>query len=61
MRFKKITLTLFVLVLCGYIYNQKFNNKTINFERFNIISTGVIRTPDERFDNLKKIQTRENV
>ena len=60
MRFKQIILTLFVLVLCGYIYNQKFNNKTINFERFNIISTGVIRTPDERFDNLEDYNFKPN-
>ena len=48
------------MVLCSYVFNQKFNNENINFERFNIISPGIIRTPDERFNNLEDYNFKPN-
>jgi len=40
-----------------YLSNQK---PEINYDRFNLVSPGILRTPDERFKNLKDYPFKEN-
>ena len=60
MKKRILFLCVFVLIIGGYFYNQNFKSKDINFERFNIVSPGIIRTPDERFKNLEDYNFKPN-
>ena len=60
MKKRILFLCVFVLLIGGYFYNQNFKSKDINFERFNIVSPGIIRTPDERFKNLEGYNFKPN-
>ena len=60
MKKRILFLCVFVLLIGGYFYNQNFKSKDINFERFNIVSPGIIRTPDERFKNLEDYNFKPN-
>ena len=40
-----------------YLANQE---PKINFERFNLVSPGILRTPDERFENLEDFPFKAN-
>ena len=61
MKKRILFLCVFVLLIGGYFYNSKFfKSKDINFERFNIVSPGIIRTPDERFKNLEGYNFKPN-
>ena len=60
MKKRTLFLCVFVLLIGGYFYNQNFKSKDINFERFNIVSPGIIRTPDERFKNLEDYNFKPN-
>lgn len=60
MRKKLFVVSFFILVLFGFIYNHKSKSENINYERFNIVSTGIIRTPNERFDNLEDYNFEPN-
>ena len=60
MKKRILFLCIFVLLIGGYFYNQNFKSKDINFERFNIVSPGIIRTPDERFKNLEDYNFKPN-
>lgn len=60
MRKKLFIFSLFILVIFGYIYKHKSKSENINFESFNMVSTGIIRTPNERFDNLEDYDFKPN-
>ena len=60
MKKKILFLSVFILLIGGYFYNQISKNEDINLERFNIVSPGVIRTPDERFKNLEDYNFKPN-
>ena len=60
MKKKILFLCVFILLIGGYFYNQISKNEDINLERFNIVSPGVIRTPDERFKNLEDYNFKPN-
>ena len=60
MKKRILFLYVFVLLIGGYFYNQKSKSDDINFESFNIVSPGVIRTPDERFKNLEDYNFKPN-
>ena len=40
-----------------YLSNQK---PEINFDRFNLVSPGILRTPDDRFENLEDFPFKAN-
>ena len=51
---KKFLVLLLALFIIVSIYVVKNNSSdSTSYERFNIVSPGIIRTPDERFDNLE--------
>ena len=60
MKKKILFLCVSILLIGGYFYNQISKNEYINLERFNIVSPGVIRTPDERFKNLEDYNFKPN-
>jgi haloalkane dehalogenase len=60
MKKKILFLCAFILLIGGYFYIQISKNEDINLERFNIVSPGVIRTPDERFKNLEDYNFKPN-
>ena len=58
----KIFSILFIVgLLCTGIFQYIRNVDTeINYERFNLISPGILRTPEERFENLKDYNFEPN-
>ena len=60
MKKKILFLCVFILLIGGYFYIQISKNEDINLERFNIVSPGVIRTPEERFKNLEDYNFKPN-
>lgn len=47
-KLKVITL-IFAIVFFILFYYSRNSESAINFERFNLVAPGVLRTPDERF------------
>jgi haloalkane dehalogenase len=62
MLMNKIFSILFIVgLLCTGIFQYIRNVDTeINYERFNLISPGILRTPEERFENLKDYNFEPN-
>ena len=58
----KIFSILFIVGLLSIGIFQYFRNvdTEINYERFNLISPGILRTPEERFENLKDYNFKPN-
>ena len=50
-KLKVITL-IFAIVFFILFYYSRNSESAINFERFNLVAPGVLRTPDERFNNI---------
>ena len=48
------------LILIGIFQYSRNIETDINFERFNLVSPGVLRTPEERFNNLKDYEFEPN-
>ncbi len=48
------------LILIGIFQYSRNIETDINFERFNLVSPGVLRTPEERFNNLKDYDFEPN-
>jgi len=58
---KVFSILFFVLVIGIVIFQYSRNTETnINYENFNLVAPGILRTPDERFDNLKDYPFKQN-
>ena len=54
---KKISIFLAISLIIGVGFFQYLRNSNpeINYEGFNIVAPGVLRTPDERFKNINRL------
>ena len=51
---KVFSILFFVLIISIGLFQYIRNSEpSINYERFNLVSPGILRTPDERFEDLK--------
>ena len=41
-----------LIILLGIFLYSNNKDPEINYERFNLVAPGVLRTPDERFNNI---------
>ncbi|MDA9636505.1 haloalkane dehalogenase [SAR86 cluster bacterium] len=58
---KIFSISFFVLIISIGIFQYSRNTDTnVNYERFNLVSPGVLRTPEERFINLKDYDFEPN-
>ena len=58
---KIFSISFFVLIISIGIFQYSRNiDVNVNYERFNLISPGVLRTPDERFNDLKDYDFEPN-
>ena len=57
-KFLALLLALFIIVSIYVVKNNSKDNTS--YERFNIVSPGIIRTPDERFNNLEDYNFKPN-
>ena len=58
---RTISIIFFVaLISFTFIFYLTNQEPKINFERFNLVSPGILRTPDERFVNLEDFPFKEN-
>ena len=58
---KIFSISFFVLIISIGIFQYSRNiDINVNYERFNLVSSGVLRTPDERFANLKDYDFKPN-
>ena len=58
---KVFSILFFVLVIGIVIFQYSRNTETnINYENFNLVAPGILRTPDERFDDLKDYPFKPN-
>ena len=53
-----LLLALFIIISIYLVKNNSSDNTS--YERFNIVSPGIIRTPDERFDDLEDYNFKPN-
>ena len=51
-RFFVVFIIAFVFLIGFFQYSRNSNNE-INYDRFNLVAAGVLRTPDERFNGIK--------
>ena len=58
-KLKVITL-IFAIVFFILFYYSRNSESAINFERFNLVAPGVLRTPDERFNNIAGYSFKPN-
>ena len=58
---RTISIIFFVaLISFTFIFYLANQEPKINFERFNLVSPGILRTPDERFENLEDFPFKAN-
>ena len=58
---KIFSISFFVLIISIGIFQYSRNiDINVNYERFNLVSSGILRTPDERFANLKDYDFEPN-
>ena len=51
---KVFSILFFILIISIGLFQYIRNSEpSINYERFNLVSPGILRTPDERFEDLK--------
>ena len=48
-----LVVTIIFVILVGIFQNSRNSDSDINYERFNLVTPGVLRTPDERFNDIK--------
>ena len=41
------------VILIGFFQYSRNSNNEINYDRFNLVAPGILRTPDERFNDIK--------
>ena len=51
-RFFVVFIVAFVILIGFFQYSRNSNNE-INYDRFNLVAPGILRTPDERFNDIK--------
>ena len=51
---------LIAAISIAFIFYLSSQKPEINYDRFNLVSPGILRTPDERFKNLKDYPFKEN-
>ena len=51
-RFFVVFIIAFVILMGFFQYSRNSNNE-INYDRFNLVAPGILRTPDERFNGIK--------
>ena len=58
----KVFSILFIILIIGIVIFQYSRNTetNINYENFNLVAPGILRTPDERFDDLKDYPFKPN-
>ena len=51
----RLTVSIIVIfvIFMGFFQYSRNSNIEINYDRFNLVAPGVLRTPDEKFDNIK--------
>ena len=49
-----------LLISFSFFFISCSQEKEISYERFNLVSPGVVRTPDERFKNLSDYDFKSN-
>ena len=58
---KVFSILFFFLIIGIVIFQYSRNTETnINYENFNLVAPGILRTPDERFDDLKDYPFKPN-
>ena len=58
---KVFSILFFVLIIGIVIFQYSRNTETnINYENFNLVAPGILRTPDDRFDDLKDYPFKPN-
>lgn len=58
---KIISILVFILIIAAGLFNYLRNkDPEINYERFNLVAPGVLRTPDERFNNIADYPYKPN-
>ena len=48
-----LVVTIIFVILVGTFQYSRNSDGDINYERFNLVTPGVLRTPDERFNDIK--------
>ena len=48
-----LIVTIIFVILVGIFQHSRNSDSDINYERFNLVTPGVLRTPDERFNDIK--------
>ena len=51
-RFFVVFIIAFVILIGFFQYSRNSSNE-INYDRFNLVAPGILRTPDERFNGIK--------
>ena len=51
-RFFVVFIIAFVILIGFFQYSRNSSNE-INYDRFNLVAPGILRTPDERFNDIK--------
>ena len=58
---KVLSFLLIILVICIGIFQYSRNlDATVNYERFNLVAPGILRTPEQRFEDLKDYPFKPN-
>ena len=51
---KLFSILFFIIVICLGLFNYSRNSDVnVNYERFNLVAPGILRTPEERFVDIK--------
>ena len=48
-----VVITIIFVILVGIFQHSRNSDSDINYERFNLVTPSVLRTPDERFNDIK--------
>jgi len=58
---KIFSILFFVIVICLGLFNYSRNlDVNVNYERFNLVAPGILRTPEERFVDIKDYPFKSN-
>jgi len=58
---KLFSILFFVIVICLGLFNYSRNSDVnVNYERFNLVAPGILRTPEERFVDIKDYPFKSN-
>ena len=58
---KIFSILFFVIVICLVLFNYSRNlDVSVNYERFNLVAPGILRTPEDRFVDIKDYPFKSN-